>query len=165
MDGDNLRDSSTSTLTLEAAFERLVKTLLTFFSNLAVSVNLQSRAFSNDLEILGWPKSSLAAHASSRRQTRRIIILCVFFFSLWVSIFLNRRSVISRLLGTFSGRQCFLQSLKREAPCEFLFFIFFLFPITPTDITEIISDNKCGAITVRELSRTRERSGDQTWRA
>lgn len=45
MDGDNLRDSSTSTLTLEAAFERLVKTLLTFFSNLAVSVNLQSRAF------------------------------------------------------------------------------------------------------------------------
>lgn len=60
MDGDNLRDSSTSTLTLEAAFERLVKTLLTFFSNLAVSVNLQSRAFSNDLEILGWPESSLA---------------------------------------------------------------------------------------------------------
>lgn len=41
---DNLRDSSTSTLTLEAAFERLVKTLLTFFSSLAVSVNLESRA-------------------------------------------------------------------------------------------------------------------------
>lgn len=127
MDGDNLRDSSTSTLTLEAAFERLVKTLLTFFSNLAVSVNLQSRAFSNDLEILGWPKSSLAAHASSRGQTRRIIILCVFFFSLWVSIFLNRRSVISRLLGIFSGRQCSLQSLKREAPCELLLLLFFSF--------------------------------------
>lgn len=134
---DNLRDSSTSTLTLEAAFERLVKTLLTFFSNLAVSVNLQSRAFSNDLEILGWPESSLAAHASSHGQTRRIIILCIFFLSVGVYLFLNRRSVISRLLGIFSGRQCFLQSQTREAPCEFLFFIFFLFPFTPTNITEI----------------------------
>lgn len=125
MDGDNLRDSSTSTLTLEAAFERLVKTLLTFFSNLAVSVNLQSRAFSNDLEILGWPKSSLAAHAFvAWANTTNYNSVCVFF-SLWVSISLNRRSVISRLLGTFSGRQCFLQSLKREAPCEFFLFIFF----------------------------------------
>lgn len=42
---NNLRDSSTSTLTLEAAFDRLVKTLFTFFSSRAVSVNLQSRAF------------------------------------------------------------------------------------------------------------------------
>lgn len=55
---DNLRDSSTSTLTLEAAFERLVKTLLTFFSSLAVSVNLESRAtFSNnfrDSQVADW---------------------------------------------------------------------------------------------------------------
>jgi len=63
---DNLRDSSTSTLTLEAAFERLVKTLLTFFSSLAVSVNLQSRAFSNDLEILGWPERE--SHPSRHRM-------------------------------------------------------------------------------------------------
>lgn len=38
----NLRDNSTSTLTRVAAFERRVKTLLTFFSSLAVSVNLEA---------------------------------------------------------------------------------------------------------------------------
>lgn len=138
MDGGNLRDSSTSTLTLEAAFERLVKTLLTFFSNLAVSVNLQSRAFSNDLEILGWPKSSLAAHASSRGQTRRIIILCVFFF-LSVGVYLFKSSLCdlppSRdILGPTVLSPI---SQTRSSVRVFIFFNFFLFPITPTDITEI----------------------------
>lgn len=36
----DLRDNSTSTLTLDAAFDFLVKTLLTFLRSLAVSVNL-----------------------------------------------------------------------------------------------------------------------------
>lgn len=36
----DLRDNSTSTLLLVAAFVLLVKTLLTFFKSLAVSVNL-----------------------------------------------------------------------------------------------------------------------------
>lgn len=61
VDDANLRDSSTSTLTLEAAFERLVKTLLTFFSSLAVSVNLQSRAHSGVISRFhGLPEISLS---------------------------------------------------------------------------------------------------------
>lgn len=79
----NLRDSSTSTLTLEAAFERLVKTLLTFFSSLAVSVNLQSRAFSK------WFKR-FSACVSRRNSSffhilRRLFLWPIVFFFFWKS--------------------------------------------------------------------------------
>lgn len=114
---DNLRDSSTSTLTLEAAFERLVKTLLTFFSNLAVSVNLQSRAFSNDLEILGWPEDTLGVHASHGQNGE----LTIPSFSLCSVSNLSKSPPYNPFRD--ASRSTVLSPISTRAPCEFSLFL------------------------------------------
>lgn len=128
---DNLRDSSTSTLTLEAAFERLVKTLLTFFSSLAVSVNLQSRAFSNNLWILGFGQRkhplSFTLHGQNYNSFL-FLSLCLSFYNLALGI-LDRWFLISTRVS-----------------CNFFH----------ADV-DYICDSKCGAITVQELSKKKNK--------
>lgn len=75
-----------------------MKTLLTFFSSLAVSVNLESRAqFTNDLEILagGGGAGGSAENILARVASEQLPFpLCFLFLRLYIA---NRRFAISHL--------------------------------------------------------------------